>query len=106
MDPKGVVVDTFEMGSGAMTRSDVVIKRGGIHTLRAVVTDEAGQVSTNACEAQVDVKGGLPIFVGGYFGKERLIHDDVDGHDDDFASAASARFSRCAPSASRSASSR
>ena len=51
-------------------------RRAGIHTLRAVVTDEAGQASTNACTAQVDVKGGFPIFVGGYFGKERLTHDD------------------------------
>jgi hypothetical protein len=84
VDPKGAVVDTFEMGSGAMTRSDFVIKRGGIHTLRAVVTDEAGQVSTNACEAQVDVKGGLPFYVGGYFGKERFVHDETDGHDDGF----------------------
>ena len=84
VDPKGAVVDTFEMGSGAMTRSDFVIKRGGIHTLRAVVTDEAGQVSTNACTAQVDVKGGLPFYVGGYFGKERFVHDEVDGHDDGF----------------------
>ena len=82
VDPKGVVVETFEMGSGAMTRSDVVIKKGGIHTLRAVVTDEAGQVSTNACSAQVDVKGGLPIYLGAYFGKERFVHDEADGHDD------------------------
>lgn len=84
VDPKGAVVDTFEMGTGGLSRSDVVIKRGGIHTLRAVVTDEAGQVSTNACEAQVDVKGGLPFYVGGYFGKERFVHDEVDGHDDGF----------------------
>ena len=67
---------------GTLSRSDVVIKKGGIHTLRAVVTDEASQVSTNACTAQVDVKGGFPIFVGGYFGKERLTHDDVADHDD------------------------
>jgi hypothetical protein len=87
VDPKGTVVDTFEMGSAGMTRSDFVIKKGGIHTLRAVITDEAGQVSTNACTAQVDVKGGFPIFVGGYFGKERMTHDDDDV----------AAFSRCAP---------
>ena len=86
VDPKGAVVDTFEMGSAGMTRSDFVIKKGGIHTVRAVVTDEAGQVSTNACEAQVDVKGGFPIFVGGYVGKERLTHDDDDV----------TAFSRCA----------
>jgi len=99
VDPKGAVVDTFELGTSGMSRSDVVIKRGGIHTLRAVVTDEAGQVSTNACEAQVDVKGGFPFFVGGYFGKERLTHDDFDTHGDDFASSAAFGdgFSRCAP---------
>ncbi len=99
VDPKGVVVDTFELGTSGMSRSDVVIKKGGIHTLRAVVTDEASQVSTNACEAQVDVKGGFPIFVGGYFGKERLTHDDFEQHDDEFASSAAFAdgFSRCAP---------
>jgi hypothetical protein len=94
VDPKGVVVDTFELGAGNLSRSDVVIKKGGNHTLRAVVTDEAGQGSTNSCEAQTDVKAGFPIFVGGYFGKERLTHDEADDHDDvaDFAP-----FSRCAP---------
>ena len=94
VDPKGTVVDTFEMGAGSLTRNDVVIKKGGIHTLRAVVTDEADQTSANACSAQVDVKSGIPIFVGGYFGKERLTHDEAGDHDDvaDFAA-----FSRCAP---------
>ena len=80
------------MGAGSLSRSDVVIRKGGIHTLRAIVTDEAGQVSTNACTAQVDVKGGFPIFAGGYFGKERLTHDDLADHEDAVAS-----FSRCAP---------
>jgi hypothetical protein len=94
VDPKGAVVDTFEMGAGNLSRSDVVIKKGGIHTLRAVVTDEASQVSTNACTAQVDVKGGFPIFVGGYFGKERLTHDDAADHDEITPFAA---FSRCSP---------
>jgi hypothetical protein len=83
VDPKGVVVDTVEMSS--LTNNAFVIKKGGIHTLRAVVTDEVGQLSTNACEAQVDVKAGFPIFVGGYFGKERMTHDDDDV----------AAFSRC-----------
>lgn len=94
VNAKGVVVDTVDMGGAGMSRSDFVIKKGGIHTLRAVVTDEAGQTSSNACTAQVDVKGGLPIFMGGYFGKERLTHDDADDHDGrvPFAS-----FSRCAP---------
>jgi hypothetical protein len=88
VDPKGTVVDTFEMGAAGMTRSDFVIKRGGIHTLRAVITDEAGQTSTNACTAQVDVKGGVPFYVGAYFGKERFVHDEVDGHDDGFVAPA------------------
>lgn len=94
VDSKGKVVDTFEMGASNLSRSDVVIKKGGIHTLRAVVTDEADQTSANACSAQVDVKSGIPIFVGGYFGKERLTHDEAGDHDDvaDFAA-----FSRCAP---------
>jgi len=78
VDAKGVVVDTLEMGAGTLSRSDVVIKKGGIHTLKAVVTDEATQTSTNACEAQVDVKGGFPVFLGAYLGKERLTHDDDD----------------------------
>jgi len=58
---------------------DVVVKKAGIHTLRATVTDEAGQTSTNTCETQADVKGGrLPFFLGAYLGKERLTHDDDD----------------------------
>ena len=85
VDPKGVVVDTVEMSS--LTNNAFVIKKGGIHTLRAVVTDEVGQLSTNACEAQVDVKAGFPVFVGAYFGKERMTHDDDDV----------AAFSRCSP---------
>jgi len=95
VDPKGVVVSTLDMAAPALSRNDVVIKKGGIHTLRAVVTDEASQVSTNACEAQVDVKGGIPIFVGGYFGKERLTHDDAADHDE--RPAPFTEFSRCAP---------
>jgi hypothetical protein len=93
LDSKGNVVDSFEMG-GNLTRNDVVIKKGGIHTLRAVVTDEASQASANTCTAQVDVKGGIPLFVGGYFGKERLTHDEAADHDDLDPFAA---FSRCAP---------
>jgi hypothetical protein len=83
VDAKGVVVDTLQMST---LTGDVVVKKAGIHTVRGTVTDEAGQVSTNACEAQADVKGGFPIFVGAYLGKERLTHDDDDV----------AAFSRCA----------
>jgi hypothetical protein len=97
VDPKGAVVDTVEMST--LTNSAFVIKKGGIHTLRAVVTDEVSQVSTNACTAEVDVKAGFPFFVGGYFGKERLTHDDFADHEDQFESSVAFGdgFSRCAP---------
>jgi hypothetical protein len=95
VNSKGDVVDTFELPGTALSRNDVVIKKGGIHTLRAVVTDEANQASTNECTAQVDVKGGLPIFASAYFGKERMTHDSEDDHGEVFL--AGAAFSRCAP---------
>jgi hypothetical protein len=95
LDPKGAVVDTVEMPAGSLSTNNFVIKKGGIHTLRAVVTDEVGQTSTNACTAQVDVKAGFPIFVGGYFGKERLTHDDASDHDD--RPVPFTEFSRCSP---------
>jgi hypothetical protein len=79
VDPKGAVVGTYDIAAPNFVNNAVVIKRGGIHTVRAVVVDEAGQTSTNACTAQVDVKGGPPIYLGAYFGKERLVHDDEDG---------------------------
>ena len=91
---KGAVVQTFDMPAPSFVRNDVVIKKGGATTVRAVVTDEAGQTSTNACQADLDVQGGVPIFLGGYFGKERLTHDEASDHDD---LAAFAPFSRCAP---------
>ena len=41
------------------------------------MTDEAGQISTNSCEVQADVRGsGFPIFVGAYGGKERLFQEE------------------------------
>jgi hypothetical protein len=75
----GVVVDTITLDAPALSRNDVVIRKGGAYTVRAVVTDEAGQVSTNACEANIGVKGGLPLFLGAYFGKERMTHDSGPG---------------------------
>jgi hypothetical protein len=76
VDSRGVVVDTLQMST---LTGNVVVKRAGIHTLRATVTDEAGQTSTNTCETQADVRGGgLPFFLGAYLGKERLTHDDDD----------------------------
>src|SRR6185295_18216144 len=74
---KGKVVQTIDMPAPNFAKNDVVIKKGGVTTMRAVATDEANQVSTNACTADIDVKGGFPIYVGGYFGKERLTHDDA-----------------------------
>jgi hypothetical protein len=95
LDSEGAVIDTVELPAGSLSTSNFVIRKGGIHTLRAVVVDEVGQTSTNACTAQVDVKGGLPIFVGGYFGKERLTHDDASDHDD--RPVPFTEFSRCSP---------
>ena len=60
VDAKGAVVGTYDLAAPNFVNNAVVIKKGGIHTLRAVVVDEAGQTSTNACSAQVDVKGGVP----------------------------------------------
>jgi hypothetical protein len=79
VDPDGNVVGTYDLAAPNFSRSDVTIKKGGVHTLRATVTDEAGQTSTNTCQAQVDVKAGPPVYVGAYLGKERLVHDDHDG---------------------------
>ncbi|HXK11514.1 MAG TPA: hypothetical protein VMT70_17855 [Vicinamibacteria bacterium] len=79
LDAKGAVVDTVTLPPGTLSTSTFVIKKGGIHTLRAVVTDEVDETSTNACTAQVDVKGGFPFFVGAYGGKERLVHDSGPG---------------------------
>ncbi len=76
---KGEVVDSFDLNAPSLSRSDVVIKKGGPHTLRATVTDEAGQVSTNACQTEIEVKNPLPFFGGVYGGKERLVHDSGPG---------------------------
>ena len=79
---EGEVVDTVDMTAPNFVSNAFVIKKGGPHTVRAVVTDEAGQVSTNVCQADLDVVGGPPIFFGGYFGKERLPHDHPIGDED------------------------
>jgi hypothetical protein len=75
VDAKGAVVETVVLNTPNLSRSDVVIKKGGSHTLRAVVTDETGQTSTNSCQAPVSVVGGIPLFVGAYGGKERLFQE-------------------------------
>jgi hypothetical protein len=76
---EGEVVDTVNMTAPNFVNNSFVIAKGGPHTVRAVVTDEAGQTSSNVCQADLDVQGGLPFFVGGYFGKERLRHDHILG---------------------------
>jgi hypothetical protein len=98
---KGAVVQTVDMPGPNFVRNDIVVKKGGATTVRAVVTDEAGQTSTNTCQADIDVKGGFPIFAAGYFGKERLTHDDAGEVADALGTAAVAagatEFSRCSP---------
>ena len=91
---KDVVEGSYELTAPNFTRNDIVIKKSGLHTIRAVVTDEAGQVSTNACQADIDVKSAFPLFIGAYGGKERLTHDEAGDHEErpEFAD-----FSRCAP---------
>ena len=95
VDSKGAVTGTYDLAAPNYVNNAVVIKKAGVHTLRAVVVDEYGQTSTNACSAQVDVKGGPPIFIGGYFGKERLTHDDAADHSD--RPVPFTEFSRCTP---------
>ena len=74
VDPRGAVVDTVVLNAPDLRRGDFVIRKG--RTLRAVVTDEAGQTSSNSCELQADVRGsGFPFFVGAYGGKERLVQE-------------------------------
>jgi hypothetical protein len=95
VDPKGNVSATYDLSGPNLVKNDLVIKKGGQHTIRAVVNDEANQGSTNTCEAPVDVKGGFPLFLGGYFGKERLLHDDAEDHDD--RPVPFTEFARCSP---------
>jgi hypothetical protein len=76
---QGTVEATYELTAPNFTRNDIVIRKSGPHTVRAVVTDEAGQVSTNSCQADVDVKSAFPLFVGVYGGKERLFQDNYPG---------------------------
>jgi hypothetical protein len=76
----GVVVDTITLTAPELSRDDIIIKKSGAYALRVVVVDEAGQTSANACETTIDVKrAGPPLFVGAYFGKERLTHESGPG---------------------------
>jgi hypothetical protein len=92
---KDAVDQTFEFTAPNLSRSDIVIRKSGAQSIRAVVTDEAGQVSTNTCEAPLDVKSAFPLFLGAYGGKERLTHDEASDHDD--RPVPFTEFSRCAP---------
>lgn len=91
---KGNVDNTVDFAAPNLSQ-DVVVKKAGEQVVRAVVTDDAGQVSTNACEAPIDVKSAFPIFLGAYGGKERLTHDEAADHDD--RPVPFTEFSRCAP---------
>ena len=70
----GVKVDSFTLTAPNLKKEDVKLDKPGVYTIRTTVTDDAGQTSTNACEASVDVpKPKNPFFVGAYVGKERLV---------------------------------
>ena len=46
VDPNGAVVGTYDVAAPGFVNNAVVIKKGGIHTLRAVVVDEAVPAAT------------------------------------------------------------
>ncbi len=79
---EGTVVEHFDLVPPSLRRDDVVLKKGGNYTIRAVATDEAGQTSSNACEAGVEVTAPpFPLFAAVFFGKERLEREGyVGGH--------------------------
>jgi hypothetical protein len=57
VDSRGVVVGTYDLAAPSLVKNALVIEKSGIHTIRAVVVDEAGQTSASTCSAQVDVRG-------------------------------------------------
>ncbi|HET6268240.1 MAG TPA: hypothetical protein VFG11_11020 [Acidobacteriota bacterium] len=70
----GVKVDSFTLTAPNLKKDDVKLDKPGVYTIRTTVTDDAGQTSTNTCEASIDVpKPKNPFFVGAYVGKERLV---------------------------------
>jgi hypothetical protein len=72
----GEKVDSFQLTAPNLKKDDVKLSKSGIYTIRTTVTDEAGQTSTNACEATIDVpQAKNPFFVGAYAGKERLVRE-------------------------------
>lgn len=77
---EGTVVDQFDLTPPSFRRDDVVLQKGGDHIIRAVATDEAGQVSTNGCEANLQATApALPLFIGVFVGKERLDREGYAG---------------------------
>lgn len=76
----GTAVDTFDLAAPNMKRDDVKVKKAGMYTVKATVTDDAGQKSENTCQATFEVpKPTNPFFVAGFFGKERLVQDNFLG---------------------------
>jgi hypothetical protein len=76
----GAPVDAFELAAPNLKRDDVKVKKSGMYTVKATVTDEAGQKSENTCEASFEIpKAANPFFVAGFVGKERLVQDDFAG---------------------------
>lgn len=74
------VVDSFDLTAPNLKRDDYKFKKSGMYTVRATAMDNAGQKSTNACEAQVEVpKPKNPFFVAGFVGKERLVREEFEG---------------------------
>lgn len=76
----GVKVDSFVLAGPGLRRDDVVIRKAGDYKISVVVTDDAGQVSSNTCEVDpFTVESTLPLFGAAFFGKERLVQDDFLG---------------------------
>jgi hypothetical protein len=75
----GVLVESFDLTAPNLKKEAVKYKKHGIYTVKATVTDEAGQTSSNSCEASFEIpKPKFPLFVAGFFGKERLVQESED----------------------------
>lgn len=76
----GNSVEKFELTPPTLVRDDLVLKKAGTYTIRAVATDQAGQASTNPCEATVEMtKPPIALFGAVFVGKERMIRDAFPG---------------------------
>lgn len=77
---EGTVVEQFDLTPPSLRRDDVVVKKAGNYTIRAVATDEVGQSSSNVCEASLEGTGSpFPLFAAVFFGKERLEREGYAG---------------------------